>query len=165
LIGLTRWLGMRRASWLTLAAFLVSAVALGLRPQLIGMALFAIVLLLVTDRRAHPGRLWAIPIIVAVWANIHGSFFLGPLVLGLAWLEDLHDRDPGARRTLAVGIVSALAACLTPFGPAVWAYAVGLSTNPQVTQRITEWQATKLRAVPGMLFFASAGGIGVLVAR
>ena len=33
---------MRRAAWLTLAAFIVSAVALGLRPQLIGMALFAV---------------------------------------------------------------------------------------------------------------------------
>ena len=87
---------MRRAAWLTLAAFLVSAVALGLRPQLIGMALFAVVLLLVTDRRAHPGRLWAIPIIVLVWANIHGSFFLGPLVLGLAWLEDVHDQRAAA---------------------------------------------------------------------
>ena len=45
---------MRRAAWLTLAAFVVSAAALGLRPQLFGMALFAIILLLVTDRRAHP---------------------------------------------------------------------------------------------------------------
>src|SRR4026209_2639589 len=40
-LSLRRGLGMRRAAWLTLAAFVVSAVALGLRPQLIGMALFA----------------------------------------------------------------------------------------------------------------------------
>ena len=60
------------------------------------MALFAVVLLLVTDRRAHPDRLWAIPVIVLVWANIHGSFFLGPLVLGLAWLEDVHDQAAAA---------------------------------------------------------------------
>ena len=37
-----------------------------------------------------------------VWANIHGSFFLGPVVLGLAWLEDLHDRVPSAHRVLLV---------------------------------------------------------------
>jgi hypothetical protein len=164
-IGRRRGLDPRTAALLTLAAFLVSAVALALRPQLLGMALFAIVLLLVVERRTHPRALWAVPVIVAVWANLHGSFFLGPLVLGLAWLEDVHDRDPGARRTLAIGVASALAACLTPFGPAVWAYAVGLSTNPQVTQRITEWQATTLRTVPGMLFFASAAAIVVLIAR
>jgi hypothetical protein len=164
-IGRRRGLDPRTAALLTLAAFLVSAVALALRPQLLGMALFAVVLLLVVERRSHPRALWAVPIIVAVWANLHGSFFLGPLVLGLAWLEDLHDRDPGARRTLLIGVASAVAACLTPFGPAVWAYAVGLSTNPQVTQRISEWQPTTLRTVPGMLFFASAGAIVVLIAR
>jgi hypothetical protein len=165
LVARRRGLDVRRAAWLTLAAFVVTAVALGLRPQLFGMALFALVLLLVTDRRAHPGRLWLVPVVVAVWANVHGSFFLGPLVVGLAWLEDLHGREPGARRTLLIAVVSAAAACLTPSGPGVWAYAVGLSVNPQVTQRITEWQPTSLRDVPGMLFFGSALIVAVLIAR
>ncbi len=154
-IARRRGLGTRRATALTLVAFTVSAVALALRPQLLGMALFAVVLLLVVDRRAHPGRLWLIPVLVVVWANLHGSFFLGPLALGLAWLEDLHDRVAGARSVLLVAVVSAIAACLTPFGPMVWAYAVGLSVNPQVTGRISEWQPTSLRSVPGILFFAS----------
>ena len=164
-IGLRRGLGARRAALLALVAFLVSAVALGLRPQLIGMAIFAVILLLVTDRRAHPARLWVIPLLVLVWANVHGSFFLGPVVLGLAWFEDIHDRVPGARRLLLIAGVSVLAACVTPFGPAVWAYAFGLSTNPEVTARITEWQPTSLRSVPGMLFFASALAVVVLIAR
>jgi hypothetical protein len=164
-IGLQRGLGMRRAAWLTLVAFLVSAVALALRPQLIGMAIFAVILLLVTDRRAHPRRLWAIPLLMVLWANVHGSFFLGPVVLGLAWLEDVHDRVPGARRLLVIAAVSVLAACLTPFGPWVWSYAVGLSTNPEVTARITEWQPTSLRSIPGIAFFASAMAVVALIAR
>ena len=147
------------------AAVGVSAVALGLRPQLIGMALFAFELLLVTDRRAHPERLWAIPLLVLIWANVHGSFFLGPLVLGLAWLEDLHDHVERPHQVLLIAVVSAAAACVTPFGPAVWLYAVGLSTNPEVTARITEWQPTSLRSIPGILFFGSALAVVVLIAR
>jgi hypothetical protein len=165
LIGRRRGLIARDAALLTLAAFLVSAVALGLRPQLIGMALFAVVLALVTDRRAHPGRLWAIPLIVLVWANIHGSFFLGPVVLGLAWLEDLDDRAPRRHLALVVALVSTAAACVTPFGPAVWSYALGLSTNRFVTERITEWQPTSLHDLPGILFFGSAMAVVVLIAR
>jgi hypothetical protein len=165
LIGRRRGLVARDAALLTLAAFLVTAVALGLRPQLIGMALFAVVLTLVTDRRSHPGRLWLVPVIVLVWANIHGSFFLGPLVLGLAWLEDVYDRAPRRHLALAVAVVSVAAACVTPFGPAVWAYALGLSTNRFVTERITEWQPTSLHDVPGMLFFGSAMAVVVLMAR
>jgi hypothetical protein len=164
-IGRRRGLGLRRAAWLALAAFLVSAVALGLRPQLLGMAIFAVVLLLVVDRRAHPGRLWAIPFLVLAWANIHGSFFLGPLVLGLAWLEDVHDGVAGARRLLVIAAASVVAACVTPFGPAVWLYALGLSTNAAVTARITEWQPTSLRDIPGIVFFASALAVVALIGR
>ena len=164
-IGLRRGLGSRRAAWLTLAAFLVASPALALRPQLLGMACFAVVLLLVSDRRDHPGRLWLVPVVVAIWANLHGSFFLGPMVLGLVWLQDLHDKVARPHRTLLVGLASVAAAGLTPFGPMVWAYAVGLSTNPDVTQRIMEWQPTTLRDATGLLFFGSVAAVVALMAR
>lgn len=164
-IGRRRGLGLRRSAWLTLAAFVIAAAALGLRPQIMGMALFALVLLLVSDRRRHPGRLWAVPLIVLIWANVHGSFFLGPLALGLAWLEDLHDRVDRSSRTLLVAVIAAAAACVTPSGPTVWGYAVGLSVNPAVTARITEWLPTSLRDITGLLFFGSALAVVTLIAR
>ncbi len=164
-IARRRGLASRDTALLVLAAFVVMAPALALRPQLLGMACFAAVLLLLTDRREHPGRLWlALPVVI-VWANVHGSFFLAPLLLGLAFLEDLHDRRPGARRTLTVAVGSVVAACLTPFGPTVWSYAVGLSANPAVTSRVTEWQPTSLRDVPGVLFFGSVAATALLIAR
>ena len=164
-IGLRRGLSPRSVALVTLAAFLVAAPALALRPQLLGMAFFAVTLLLVDDRRRRPAWLWAIPLLVVVWANVHGSFFLAPLVLGLAWLEDVAEGRAGGHRTLVVAIVSGLAACLTPHGPAVWAYAVGLSTNPEVTRRITEWQPTSIRDGTGLLFFISLAAVVVLIAR
>src|SRR5262245_45961924 len=57
----------RRAAWLALAAFVVSAVALGLRPQLFGMVLLALVLVLLAQRRERPRVIWAIPVLVVVW--------------------------------------------------------------------------------------------------
>lgn len=165
LIARRRGLPARTTALLVLIAFVLAAPAMALRPQLLGMGCFAVVLLLVADRRAHPRGLWLVPVVVAVWANLHGSFFLGPLVLGLAWLEDRHDQAPAPGRTLAVGVASALAACVTPFGPWVWAYAVRLSGNPEVTARITEWQATTIREPSGLAFFASVAAVVVLVAR
>lgn len=175
LIGLTfgflfaacrrRGLDIRRAAWLTIGAFAVTAVALALRPQLFGMTLMALTLLLVADRRNHPRLVWAVPLIVLVWANVHGSFFLGPVVLGLAWLEDVHDGVPNRHRLLGIAVVSAAAALVNPFTVGVWAYAAGLSTNSFVTSRITEWQPTTLRTVPGMLFFGSVALTVVLLAR
>ncbi len=156
---------LRRAAWLSLAAFIVAAVALALRPQLFGMVLLALTLAIVAARHVRPNLVWLIPVIVLAWANIHGSFFLGPLIVGLAWLEDLHDRAPNPHRLLLVGAVAAAAALVNPFGAEVWSYAVGLSTNAQVIARITEWQPTTLRTVPGMLFFGSALAVAAFLAR
>ena len=156
---------IRLAAWLSLTAFIVTAPALALRPQLLGMVLLAVTLVLVTVRRTHARLFYLVPVVVAVWANVHGSFFLGPVVLGLAWVEDVHERVPSASRTLMVAVVAALATLLNPFGPTVWAYAVGLSTNPDVTSRIIEWQPTTLRTIPGILFFASALAVAVVLAR
>jgi hypothetical protein len=156
---------IRLAAWLSLTAFIVAAPALALRPQLLGMVLLAVTLVLVAVRRTQAQLFYLVPVVVAVWANVHGSFFLGPVVLGLAWLEDVHERAPSASRTLMVAVVAALATLLNPFGPTVWAYAVGLSTNPDVTSRIVEWQPTTLRTIPGVLFFASALAVAVILAR
>ena len=102
LIAVRRGLDVRTAAILSLLAFVVAAPALALRPQLLGMVCFVGVLLLVVGRREHPRRLWLAPVIVTVWANLHGSFFLGPLVVGLAAFEDLYDRRPEARQTLII---------------------------------------------------------------
>jgi hypothetical protein len=156
---------IRVAAALSLTAFLVAAPALALRPQLLGMVLMALILVLVALRRTHPRLFYLAPLVVLTWTNIHGSFFLGPVVIGLAWLEDVRERTPAASRTLVVAAVAALATLVNPFGPAVWAYAVGLSMNPQVTARISEWQPTTLRTIPGILFFASALAVVALLTR
>jgi hypothetical protein len=152
---------VRMAAWLTLAAFVCTAVTLGLRPQLFAIALFATVLWLVVQRRERPKLAWIVVPLVLVWANVHGSFFLGPLLVGIGLVEDLIERDPGRRRTAAV-LVSTLAATLVnPFGVDVWIYAIGISTSGLITSRVTEWQPTTVRTPEGALFFVSAGLVAI----
>ena len=157
--------GVRTAAWLALGAFAVSAPALALRPQLIAMALFALTLFLVVDRAAHPRRLWLVVPIAVLWANVHGSFFLAPAVLGLAWIADVAERSPRRHLALAVAVVTAVACCLTPFGPSVWVYAAQLGANPAVTSLISEWQPTSLRDISGILFYGSALLVAAYLAR
>jgi hypothetical protein len=155
----------RRSALLSLGAFVVAAPALALRPQLIAMVLFAITLLLVAERHRHPRWLWAVPVIAILWANVHGSFFLAPAVLGLAWIADLEERRADPHQALVVAVVTALACCVTPFGPWVWAYAIGLGVNSDVTRRISEWQPATVRDVQGVLFYGSAALVAGFLAR
>lgn len=157
--------GPRQGALLTLAAFTVAIGALALRPQLFGLLLFAVAVALVADRHRHRRRLWLLVPLTAVWANAHGSFFLGPAIAGIAWLEDLHDHDPGARRTFVVGALATASTLANPFLLGAWGYAFGLSTNPLIANSITEWQPTSIRTPLGALFFASVLAVVVLVAR
>jgi hypothetical protein len=66
---------------------------------------------------------------------------------------------------LVVAAVTALASCLTPFGPAVWLYAFQLGANPAVTGQISEWQTTSIRDTSGVLFYGSALLVAAYLAR
>ncbi|MEZ0240341.1 MAG: hypothetical protein ACAH65_06035, partial [Chloroflexota bacterium] len=79
----------RTATLVVLGAFAVAAPALALRPQLFAIALFAATLLILVQRAAHPRRLWLIPLIAAAWANLHGSFPLVVVLVGLVWLDEV----------------------------------------------------------------------------
>ena len=127
--------------------------------------LFAATLWLVAGRRAHPRRLWWVPLLVVLWANLHGTFFLAPLVLGLAWIADEVEGAPRAGTTLAVGAASLAATLVNPFGLRVWAYALSISTNGQISRLLTEWQPPNVRHVDDLIFFASVAAVVAVLAR
>jgi hypothetical protein len=155
----------RMAAWVTLGAALVASFGLTLRPQLIAALLFSASLWLIAERRVHPRRLWVVPVLVAVWANIHGTFFLGSLLLLLAALEDRLDRNPLAKRTFLIALVALAATLVNPFGPGVWGYLISLSTNSNITDAISEWQAASFRNPSDVVFFASVVIVFVLLMR
>ena len=155
----TRWAGIATA-----ASFVV-AIGNNLRAELLGLVLFAVAIWILSTRATHPARVWAIPPLIVVWANVHGSFVLAPLLVALALLEDRSSSGRWDRRLAIVGLLGLAATFATPFGAGAWSYALGLSTNPQVRDRVVEWSPTTLRTVIGVLFFGSVAAVTVLLAR
>jgi hypothetical protein len=153
------------ASCLALGGFVVSLQALAMRPQLLAVPLFAASLLVLVERDAHPRRLWLIPVMAALWANLHGSFVMAPALVALALIEDLGRRErAGARRLAAVGGLTVLATLCTPFGFHVWTYAIDLSTNPVIRDSVTEWAPITLSSFAGVGFFLTAGACAAWLA-
>ena len=99
LVGLAFWFARatlraagcarRPATVLTLLSFIIASPALALRPQLFALVLFAATMWILAKRREHPRRLWLIPLIALVWANLHGSFPLVVVLVALGWLDEL----------------------------------------------------------------------------
>ncbi|MFH1475502.1 MAG: hypothetical protein ABIG85_06555 [Chloroflexota bacterium] len=165
LVGCRAGLDRRPAAYLTLAGFLLGIGSLALRAQLFGIVCFVAVVAILAVREERPRALWLLPLVVLVWANLHGSFFLAPLVIGLAAVDDVVCRRPGRRTMLVVMVASAVATCLTPFGPEVWRYAVGLSTNATIARLISEWQRTSPLSVLGVLYYGSVLVAAFVVVR
>ena len=151
-----------RAALLTLATGVLLPAGFGLRPQLFGMVCFAATALLVARRGRSPRGLWLVVPITVLWANLHGTFFLAPVLLALAWVED-RSRGRAEPGTLLVGGASLLATMVNPYGVRVWSYALGLSTNPVIRKAIAEWQPPTIASYTGAMLFASVVGVAVLL--
>jgi hypothetical protein len=157
--------GPRLSAILTLVGFIVASPSLVLRPQLIAVPLFAGALWAIAGRGAHPRQLWLVPVLAALGVNVHGSFPLFVLVIGLAWLDDLRAKRSEARRTLSVGFVTLAATAFNPFGPSVWPYAYALSSNPIIRETISEWAPVTIDSVAGVLMLASGFAIVLYLIR
>jgi hypothetical protein len=155
----------RLAAVLTLGGFLIAYPMITLRPQLVALPLFGAAVWILATRHRHPGRVWAIPVLAAVAANIHGSFTLFPLIAGLAWLADLRDPATRSNRMLVVTGVTTLATLANPFGLGAWTYALDLSTDPIIRESITEWAPVDISNPLGALMIGSVLVVGVVFSR
>lgn len=162
--AIARGASIRTGAILSLVAFALSSAALALRPQLFGIAIFAGLLVILAGRERHPRLLWLVPVLVALWANVHGSFVLAPVLLGYAWLEDVA-LGRSARATFLVLVAGTLATLVSPFMLGAWGYAIGIGASADISSRVSEWQRTTPFTVPGLLFYLSAIGALVVAVR
>jgi hypothetical protein len=113
----------------------------------------------------HPNGIFAIPLVALAWANLHGSFFLAPVLLSIAWIDERSRTGPRTRALAILVPLSLLATMVNPFGAGVWTYAVGLSMDPVIRRVVEEWQPPTIRSYAGAVFFLSATGVVVLLSR
>lgn len=151
------------ASMVTLGAFVVGISNLALRSQTFGLLCFSAVVALLAWRRVHPRVLWLAPLVMIVWANTHGSFPIGWLALGFAAADDVLQRRRQAAQTIIITILAVAATLVTPWTVGAWQYVAELSTNPLISDLISEWQPTTLRTPAGLFYFASLAAVAVLL--
>jgi beta-lactamase class A len=145
------------AAVLTLAAIGASFTLWSERPLF--LALLTLVGLLwiveVPDGRFGRRPLVAIPVLIWLWANVHGTYTLGFVYLGLhlvgRWLEGAPPWR-GREGTLAQATAIALAAVLVnPYGPGLLLFPVKLLGRGEILRQVTEWRSPDLGTVQGLM--------------
>ncbi len=152
-------------------ALIVVLLALGLAGVLVGdrgldfsLVWLPVELYLLTRARRDPRWLAALPLLCLLWVNTHGSILVGLAVLlvELAWScapERWAARLGGAGRSPHTGAVAAalvaslVASCVTPYGPGLLAYDIGVSTNGQIGQYISEWNSPDFHSLAVVLVY------------
>jgi hypothetical protein len=118
------------------------------RPQLVGYTLFIIILYIIYNGKENPKKLWALPVIIILWANCHASVILGLSVIGmeavLSFIPKFEVGNirhiPGNKKNLIyVLITSTIASLINPHGYNLWIFSIKLSLDP-VYKNIQEWQ-------------------------
>jgi hypothetical protein len=121
------------------------------RPVVFSHLLLAAVIVALGERRLR----WVVPLLLWVWAAVHGSFVIG---LGLIALEAIRT---GRRRLWGTLGLSAVAASVTAHGLALWGILLTFAESRGALDLIQEWappDLTDLTVAPYTLFI-----VGVLV--
>jgi hypothetical protein len=154
------------AVWL---AYVLGSSNLSPRPQTLAYPIFALFLLAVmrAEWRTDTRLLWLLPPATAVWANLHGSFFTGFVLLGCAVAGRLI-----ATRSLqaAVPYLATLGGCVlaslvNPYGLGSLVYVASIGNNPVIRDFVTEWAPTTVRWREGIMFFASVAILAALALK
>ncbi len=109
-------------------------------------------------RTGNRKQLWVFPLAMALWANLHGGFIGGLILLGLATLVSwLFPRSRGASRPrdlAAALIASAIATLVTPWGFALPVHIVEFFRNPLITRYTQEYQSPDFHSLSALIFLA-----------
>ena len=166
-LALLAWTAWRRSHgpWLTLLSLVVfCSVAwahLGImRPQLAGMCCFILVFSRVTAPHLTRLDLILLPAVFALWANLHGSFPVGLLLLGLYSLGRVIDgwrrsgklafllRDTRLRRLVVLTELCLAAVLLNPYGLGLFAAVREVSSSANFAA-LPEWGALDINMLHG----------------
>ena len=154
-----------RIAWFS-AALLLAGPVLGVRVQVADLALAALVVLLLWRFMADRRRRWPalLPLVAALWVNVHAGFPILFLFGGAVAVGEALDRSIGRKPdglgplgwrdigwlTAMLG-VSAAALVLNPNGVAIYSYPFDTVGLTALADFVGEWQPARLNSLFGWL--------------
>ena len=132
------------AAFCTLLAAFASAPLWGARPQMISLLLASLTLYIAEGR----GPLWILVPLGALWANLHGGFFLGTVIVGVFAVGEAidvlrtKDKAGGWRAVTAPALATigmAASPLLSPYGTKLLMYPFETLFSPAMREYIIEW--------------------------
>jgi hypothetical protein len=162
-------LALKSTKNLRVAVGISTLAALGvigtIRPQTFSFFIFAVYYWVLVCYRSHGNdRLWLLPVMMILWANLHGAFVVGLGLIalfivceGVRRLIDANRTDaltiPQLRKLTVVFFLCVLATLVNPEGYKVYDY-VRVVLSDQASQKlVAEWQSPQVNDAAGIILF------------
>ena len=126
------------------------------RPVLMSFLFLALLVVMVDH-----GITWAVPLVLWVWASVHGSWVLGIGYLGLEAFASRRSLKP-VMRTL---IASLITVSVTAHGVGVWEILLAFVRNRDALRLITEWAVPDILSVPYLPYALAIAALLVATAK
>lgn len=162
-----------------IAAFVAFFAAIGnysfLRPQAFSFFMFAAYSWILSGYRfRRRDALWALPVLMIFWVNLHGAFVLGLGLIGIYIVTEgcrrFIDPDrtdaltPAELRKLALVLLfCGLATLINPETYKVYDYVRTVVTDQGSQQFVAEWQPPRVNQLLGIMLFYGPFFLGLLV--
>ncbi len=130
------------AKWAALPLFLIGGTVIdftGIRPQMFTWVFTALVISLLWQKKIWQKWRFFIPLLFLIWANIHGGFFIGIVIVGWFIFGGTIESRRLDRKDCGVFLLSLLATLCNPYGYHLWIEVLLTITDQGLHWGIEEW--------------------------
>jgi hypothetical protein len=131
----------------TILAAGIGSIHFLIRPHLFTLGFVLVTLRVCQAQHEHGGRrILLLPVLTALWANLHGGFLAGPVIVFTAAFAHAiagrwdDERRRGVATFAAVGVLCLLAVLVNPYGYGLYSHVGRLLVSSGVTELIEEYQ-------------------------
>jgi hypothetical protein len=111
----------------------------GVRPQVITWALLGLLISVLWHKKQWLKWRFFIPALFLVWANLHGGFAIGLMIMGWFVVTEAIENRRIDKKDSFVLVISILATLCNPYGYHLWAEIAKSALDPNLRWAIQEW--------------------------
>ena len=164
-----------RTTMLTGVFMILSFPSCSPRPQLFTFLFLAIFVYVLFRMKYLDDRskLIILPLIMVIWANAHGGYLIGLVLMGIIWATELAqaffnksrgEALPGHFKALSITlVVTVLASLLTPYTYELWLYPFQVMGLDAAKVFITEWQSPDFHDLLYQAYLAAIMAYGAVL--
>ena len=123
----------------TLLGVFACAPIMGVRPQMLSFMLTSLLLFVLCRSAARSRWVWCIPLIFAVWVNVHAAYAAGIAILVIFVIASLASHTGNTSKLLLVLVASIGTLALNPNGARMYSYPFEVLQATSMQAQIAEW--------------------------